>query len=58
MAALDKASVLYKRYVTELDQQETQIQQLRQEAAKLRAEAAAASADLRAFTDGLNITEK
>lgn len=53
MAALDKASVLYKRYVTELDAQETRIERLRQEATRLRAQAEAANTDLRAFVDNL-----
>jgi hypothetical protein len=57
MAALDKMSALYKRYVTELDNQETQIQNLRKEAAKLRNEAATADAELRAYLDGLTIAE-
>jgi len=53
MAALDKASALYKRYVTELDAQETRIENLRQEAVKLRAQAEAADKDLRAYIDTL-----
>jgi hypothetical protein len=57
MAALDKASALYKRYVTELDNQETQIQNLRKEAAKLRNEAATAEQELKVFLDGLTIAE-
>ena len=42
MAALDRASALYKRYVTQLDTQETRIQSLRTEAARLRSAAARA----------------
>jgi hypothetical protein len=57
MAALDKASGLYKRYVTQLDNQETQIQNIRSDAARLRKEAATADRDLRAFVDTLVITE-
>jgi hypothetical protein len=57
MAALDKASALYKRYVTQLDNQETQIQSIRSDAVRLRKEAAVADRDLRAFVDNLVITE-
>jgi hypothetical protein len=55
MAALDKQSALYKRYVTQLDAQETQIQALRAEAGRLRAAAAQADRDLRAYVGGLKI---
>ncbi len=57
MVALDKASALYKRYVGELDRQETRIQNLRQEAGRLRKEAAEADRDLRAYVDNLSISE-
>jgi hypothetical protein len=56
MAALDKASALYKRYVSELDRQETKIQNLREEAARLRREAGAADTELRRFLDDLSIS--
>ena len=55
MAALDKASALYKRYVGELDAQETQIQTLRSDAARLRSEAQDAQASLRAYLDTLTL---
>jgi hypothetical protein len=55
MANLDRASALYKRYVAELDRQETRIQTLRQEAARLRNQAADADRDLRAYVDKLDI---
>ena len=53
MAALDRGSALYKRYVGELDQQETRIQNLQTQITRLRAEAAEASASLRAYLDTL-----
>ena len=53
MMALDKDSALYKRYVTELDMQETRLDTLRQETVKLRAQADAADRDLRAYLDAL-----
>ena len=53
MAALDKASALYRRYVGELDTQETRLEHLRQEATRLRAQADAADTDLRAYIDSL-----
>ena len=53
MAALDKTSALYKRYVGELDAQETRLERLRQEATRLRAQAEAADTDLRTYVDGL-----
>nr|CAA9256167.1 hypothetical protein AVDCRST_MAG63-2187 [uncultured Armatimonadetes bacterium] len=56
MAALDKASALYKRYVSELDRQETRIQGLRAEAQRLRNAGAEADRDLRAFIDKLDIS--
>ena len=51
MEALDRASALYKRYVSELDLQESKIENLRQEAIKLRAEASAAALELKAFVE-------
>jgi hypothetical protein len=54
MGALDKASALYKRYVGELDAQETRIEALRQEAIRLSGQAEAADRDLRAFIDAPN----
>lgn len=54
MEALDKSSALYKRYVSELDGQESKIELLRQEAIKLRADAAAAALELRTFVDGIS----
>ena len=53
MAALDKSSALYKRYVGELDAQETKIESLRAGANRLRGQAEAADHDLRASVDGL-----
>ena len=55
MVALDKASALYKRYVTQLDTQETRLQTLRTESARLKNEAAAKERDLRAYLDGLDV---
>ena len=57
MQALDRTSPLYKRYVTELDSQETRLQSLRQESARLRKEAGDAERDLRAYLDTLVIPE-
>jgi hypothetical protein len=54
MGALDRASTLYKRYVGELDQQETHIAALRAEEAKLQTQSNAASRDLRRYIDGIN----
>jgi hypothetical protein len=54
MGALDRSSALYKRYVAELDQQETHIAALRSEAAKLQAQSAAAERELRRYVDGIN----
>jgi hypothetical protein len=56
MATLDKQSALYKRYVTQLDEQETRIQNLRREANRLRNEAATAERELRAYLDTLDVT--
>ena len=55
MAALDRTSALYRRYVAELDAQETQIGTLRADAQRLRAEADAARTALRSSLDGLEI---
>ena len=55
MAALDRTAPLYKRYVTELDAQETQIDTLRASAQRLRTEADAARTALRAEAEGLEI---
>ena len=55
MEALDHASALYKRYVSQLDAQETRIQALRTEAARLRSAVAAADRELRAYLDGLTV---
>ncbi len=57
MAALDKMSALYKRYVTDLDRQETRLQTLRQEAATLRKQAFDAERELRTYVDSLTITD-
>lgn len=57
MTALDKASALYKRYVGELDAQETRIENLRQEAVRLRSQAETADRDLRAYLDSLPVVE-
>lgn len=53
MAALDRESALYKRYVAQLDAQETQIEKLRKDADALRAQAATADGDLRSYLDNL-----
>jgi len=55
MEALDKDSALYKRYVAELDMQETKIDTLRQEAARLRAQAETALREFGAYLDTLNV---
>ena len=57
MAALDRMSALYKRYVTELDAQETRIQTLRQEVTLLKKQTADAERELRAYLDELVIPE-
>jgi len=54
MEALDHSSTLYKRYVSELDTQETKIESLRKEAIRLRGEAGAAQQELKAYVDGIN----
>jgi hypothetical protein len=53
MGSLDRTSALYKRYVSELDLQESKIETLRQEAIKLRADASTAALELKAFVDGI-----
>lgn len=55
MGALEKNTPLYRRYVKELDQQETQMQALYEEAKALRAQAQAARDELRAYLDNLEI---
>ena len=55
MGAVDKDSALYRRYVNELDSQETRLQTLREEAAALRAAAQEAERDLRAYVDSLEV---
>jgi hypothetical protein len=55
MMALDKDTPLYKRYVAELDTQETKIDTLRQEAARLRTAADAASREFSAYLDTLTV---
>ena len=55
MKALDKDTALYKRYVGELDAQETQIDALRQEAVRLSAQADAARREFVAYVDNLAI---
>ncbi len=55
MGALDHASDLYKRYVGELNDQETRIQTLRAESQKLKAQAADAQRSLSAYLDTLTL---
>ena len=55
MAALDKDNALYKRYVGELDAQETKLDMLRQESVRLRAQAETALREFRAYLDTLTI---
>ena len=55
MTALDRTSSLYKRYVGELDTQETKIATLRRSATTLRAQAAEAKRALRTQLDGLTL---
>jgi hypothetical protein len=55
MEQLDHTSALYKRYVGQLDAQETRIQALRSEANRLRSASAEADRDVRAYIDGLDI---
>lgn len=57
MTALDKSSALYKRYVTELDAQETRIENLRAEAVRLRSQAETADRELRTYIDGISLSE-
>ncbi len=55
MAALDRTSSLYKRYIGELEAQETQIANLRADAQRQRAAAATARKSLRETLDHLEI---
>jgi hypothetical protein len=55
MAALDRDSALYRRYVDELDQQETRLKALRAEADQFRSEAQALGDELRAYLDTLEV---
>lgn len=55
MAALDRTSDLYKRYVTTLDQQETRIQQLRAEITDLQNKENAQRKELEDYVAGLNL---
>jgi hypothetical protein len=55
MQQLDRNSDLYKRYVKQLDEQETRMQTLRTEAAALRKQATEADQALRAEIDALSI---
>ena len=55
MAALDRASALYKRYVGELEAQETQITNLRADAQRQRSAAETARKALRNTLDNLEI---
>jgi hypothetical protein len=54
MGALDKASSLYKRYVSVLDGQETKMDSMRHEVTSLKHQAAAAENALRAFMDTIS----
>ena len=56
MEALDHSSALYKRYVSQLDGQETRIQALRSEGNRLRNAASQADQEVRAFIDTLDLT--
>lgn len=55
MTALDHASALYKRYVAELDAQETRLQALQTQSQRLKTQAAAAQNALRTYLDGLTL---
>lgn len=55
MAALDRTSSLYKRYVGEMETQETQIANLRADAERQRSDAAVANKALQGTLDGLEI---
>ncbi len=55
MAALDRNSPLYKRYVTQLDEQETKIQDLRQSVTRLRTASLEAARALRSAIDALDL---
>ncbi len=54
MAALDHSSALYRRYVSELDAQESGIAALRLQAKNLDRRAAAAETALKSYVDGIN----
>ncbi len=54
MGALDRGSALYKRYVGELDQQETHIAALRTEETKLQSQITSAASALRTYIDSIN----
>ena len=56
MQNLEYRSDLYKRYVGELDAQETQIKELQAQQEALRGERAAAQAALNEFIAGLNLS--
>ena len=55
MMALDKDTALYKRYVSELDMQESKIAMLRQEAAQLRTQADTAAREFNLYLDTLAV---
>ena len=55
MAALDKASSLYQRYVKQLDEQETRLQTLQTDATTTRTATEAAENDLRRYLESLNV---
>ncbi len=55
MARLNASSTLYARYVQELDQQETELQQLRQQIASLKSEATKQQRELNQFLMSLDI---
>ena len=55
MTALDHASALYKRYVSELDAQETRLQSLQTQSQRLKTQAADAQAALRTYLDTLTL---
>ena len=54
MGALDHASALYRRYVSELDAQETALAALRLQEKNLDRQAAAAENALRGYEDAIN----
>jgi hypothetical protein len=55
MADLDHNSALYKRYVDQLDAQETKIQALRADATRLHAEATSANQDFKTYLNSVDI---